>query len=210
MRKDFTHALAVSWTSKLNQYTQKEGVELQKMTLGMEIFLHNIPRLVLLAVVAVLLGVLPQFAAILLPFSWIRKYACGLHARNGLNCTVVSLLLFVAVPFVLHALDIQMNAGTLVLVFVLISICLFKYAPADTAARPILGEKKRARLKRNSVIASIVLLILALLLLNETFYGHVALGVIYATVSVLPITYKILGRSMKNYEQHEREPIPRE
>lgn len=87
---------------------------------------------------------------------------------------------------------------------------LNRYVP-DTAARPILGKKKRAKLKKKAAIASGFVLSLALILrftLNDQiFYSLVALGAMYAVVSVLPVTYMLLGRSMNNFEKFEREAI---
>jgi accessory gene regulator B len=105
------------------------------------------------------------------------------------------------VPYALQG--IYINTAAFILIFAVIGIGLYKYAPADTAARPILGKKKRARLKKKAVAASIVVLVLALVFLNEVYYGLVAAGAVYAIIAILPLVYKILGRSINNYEQYE-------
>jgi accessory gene regulator B len=195
--------MAVTWTSKLNRYVHKEGLELRKMTLGMEIILHNIPKLVLMVSVAALLGILLHTVITWFAFACIRRYASGLHASNGITCTLMTLLMFVAAPFALQVTYVDISVAVLLLMFALIGFALYLYAPADTAARPILGEKKRARLKKKTVTSSIIVLALTLVFLDEAFYGHVVLGASYVVLTVLPLAYRILGRSMNNYEQYE-------
>ena len=180
---------------------QKEGIELQKMTLGLEILLHNIPKLVLMVAVSAILGILTQTIITWFSFVCIRRYASGLHATNSITCSVTTLLMFVLTPYILYGFHI--NMWILVVIFAVIGFGLFKYAPADTAARPILGKRKREKLKKKAVIASGILLVLALLLNNEAFYTLIAAGAVYALILVLPFTYKILGRSTNNYEKFE-------
>lgn len=201
LETDILHNLAVKWTSKLNRYAQKEGIELQKMILGMEIILHNIPKIVLMIVVSLILGIFQQTFVTWLSFVCIRRYASGLHASNSTTCTVMTLLMFVAMPYVMQ--NITIGAITFILIFAIVGLGLYIYAPADTKARPILGKKKRGRLKRSAVIANFVMLAVTLIFLNEVFYVLVAMGAVYAVVVVLPLTYKILRRSIKNYEQYE-------
>ena len=201
MKKDLTHALAVSWTSKLNRCSHKEGIDLQKMILGMEIILHNIPKLVLMVIIASLLGTLYYTLATWLSFVLIRRYACGLHAGSGINCTIMTLLMFVAAPYVMQG--VYINEITLILAFVLIGFGLYRYAPADTEARPIIGKNKRARLKKSAILTSLLVLALTLILRQEALYVLVTVGALYALIVVLPPTYTVLGRSMKNYERYE-------
>ena len=196
------HSLAVIWTSKLNRYANKEGIELQKMIYGMELLLHNVPKLILIIAVAAMVGILPHTIITILSFASIRAYAGGLHASNSINCTIVSLFKFIAIPFVLQ--DTQLiNVESLIFIFTVIGLGLYKYAPADTEAGPILGKERRARLKRKSVLASIIVLTVTLIFVDNIFYGLVAIGALYAIISILPISYRILGRSMNNYEKYE-------
>ena len=91
--------MALSWANALNQRTKKEGSDFQKMVLGLEILLHNIPKLILMVVLSAVLGILMQTFIIWIPFAIVRRYASGLHAQNGITCTIMTLLMFVAVPY---------------------------------------------------------------------------------------------------------------
>ena len=195
MKASYTHTLAVAWTSSLNRYVQKEGIDLQKMTLGLEIILHNIPKLVLMTATAAFWGILPQTMITWLSFACIRRYSSGLHASNGITCTFMTLLMFVAAPIALQ--NLYIGATTLTAIFAIIGLALYKYAPADTASRPILGSKKRARLKKKAVVTSTIVLALSLLFVDSIYYVNIVTGAIYTVIVALPLTYQILGRSMK-------------
>ena len=201
MKTDMLHNLAVSWTGTLNNYVKKEGTDVQKMVLGMEILLHNIPKLLLTLIIAFAVGILPLTLITFLPFVGIRRYAAGLHAENSITCAVMTLLMFVAVPYALQG--IFLNEIVLIALFATLAAALYKYAPADTASRPIIGKNKRLKLKRKSVIVCVVTLILALMLRAEAFYVYVAAGATFAVITALPQTYKLLGRSTNNYEKYE-------
>jgi len=171
------------------------------MILGLEIVLHNVPKLILLVVVSNFMGILPHSTITWLSFACIRRYASGLHARNSITCTVMTLLMFAAIPYALQ--DMYLYGEILILIFVVISLMLYKFAPADTASRPILGKRKRAKLKVKAVASSIFLLILTIIFSTESFYVLTAVGAIYAVIAILPCTYFILRRSLNNYEQFE-------
>ena len=195
------HNIALAWTTKINRYTQKEGVELQKMILGMEILLHNIPKFIIMVAAAILLDILPQAMLTWISFAYIRRCAGGLHANNSITCTIMTLLMFVAIPYALQGS--QFNIAFFIATFAVVIFGLYKYAPADTAAKPILGEKNRLKLKKQSILSAAIVLAVALIFFDETLYGLIAFGALYALISVLPITYKLLKRSMNNYEQYE-------
>ena len=201
MKEDVIHSWSAAWVNNLNRHANKEGIELKKMILGMEILLHNMPKMVLMMAIAVYLSILPQTLVTWLSFIVIRRNSGGLHAGNSITCTIMTLLMFVAVPYALT--EIQIGIGAFLLIFAVIGLGLYRYSPSDTAARPIIGKKKRARLKKGAVAACVFILALGLLLRNEMLYGLFTAGALYALIAVLPFTYKILGESMNNYESYE-------
>lgn len=200
--KDYSlHNISANIVEKINRYTQKEGVELQKMIFGMEILLHNIPKLVLMFAVAILLGILPQTFVTWLSFALVRRYASGLHASNSITCTITTILMFVLVPYMVQ--NIYINILHFSIIFGIIILVLHLYAPADTQANPIIGESKRKRLRKSALISSISIFLITSILIEETYRIYIAFGAIYAGILILPITYKLLKRRMKNYEQYE-------
>ena len=201
VKKDMIGSIARTCANGLNQYVHKEGKDLQKMVLGIEVLLHNVPKMILMFLVALMLGILHLVVLTWIPFACIRRYAGGLHASNSISCTVMTLLMFVAVPYFLQ--EVSISAIGVILLFGVICLGLWKWAPADTKAKPIVGAGKRKRLKKQAVISCMAVLAAVLLFGREEFYVFVLIGAAYALIAVLPLSYKILRRSERNYEKYE-------
>ena len=200
LKTSLIHRIAVLWTSKLNYYTKREDVELQKMTLGMEIMLHNIPKIILLTTVSYVIGILHLTFIIWIPFAVMRMYASGLHAKNSITCTLMSLTMFVLVPFTVQ--EMQISKLTLFIIAFVTCLGFYKYAPADTEARPIIGKNKRAKLKKQAMLSSLAIFAASFFLYNE-FNLLVAISYVYTLVAILPLSYKLMRRRGNNYEKYE-------
>ena len=203
MENIIIHKAAVALSGKLNLYIGRDGLELKKMTLGMEVAIINISKLVAIYVLAALLGVVGPTAVIHIAYFAIKRYSFGLHALNSTVCTVVSCCLFVAVPLAVQVMGLGIGNVTVGAVFAVVLACLYCYAPADTKARPLIGAQLRVQLKKKAVLCGAVLMLVALLIPSGEVKLLLTLGVVFQTVSVLPITYKILKRSERNYETYE-------
>ncbi|MCL2398998.1 MAG: accessory gene regulator B family protein [Defluviitaleaceae bacterium] len=201
MENELIQRTAKVLTRKINCYTCKDGLELQKMELGMEILLINVSKIIIIYLLAILLGILGQTLIIHGAFMLTKRYSFGLHALNSTVCTVLSCCMFVFIPLLLSDMGIS-NPIVLTVFPVIISI-LYRYAPADTKARPIIGVKLRKQLKYKSIAFSTIAMAIALIVPNESLKLLMVLGAAYQSISILPITYKILKRSEKNYEMYE-------
>ena len=197
-----TKAASVWLAKKLNKYTRKEGIELTKMTLGMEVILINVIKLTIVYVLATIVGVLGLTFVTHIAFVAVKRYSFGLHALSSAVCTLASCTMFVLIPWLVSGLGIGNLAVLAVFVGVILSLAFF--APADTKAKPLFGVNYRKRLKIKAVISGVVVLVAALLIPNETIKLLLTLGAVYQGISILPLTYKILKRSERNYEKFER------
>ena len=201
MENKLTQTAAKFLAGKMNYYTCKEGLELKKMELGMEIIIINVLKLVIIFTLAVWLEVLWQTFVAYAAFATIKRYSFGLHALNSTACTLVSCCMFVIVPLLLINFGIN-NVGAIVAFSIILPV-LYLYAPADTKARPLIGVKLRARFKRKAVICGFFVFIIALLIPSEPVKLLLTLGAAYQSIAIMPFMYKILKRSEKNYEAYE-------
>ena len=203
MEGKLTRNLSFWIAERMNRYTRKEGTSLTKMTIGIEIVLINIIKLTIIYTLAGALGILPQTLAIQVSFAMLKRFSFGLHSLSSTVCTLVSCFLFVLIPWAASTFGIGIgNPGTAV-IFVGIILALYLYAPADTKARPLVGAKTRAKLKRLAVIYGAILMISALLMPNETIKLLITAGAAIQAISILPVTYKLLKRTERNYEKYE-------
>ena len=152
----FTERLAERITMRLNVKVKKEGVELAKMRLGLEILFININKLGIVFLIASHFNFLKESIFMMLVFASIRSGAFGLHAKRSVICTLITSAMFVAGPYISYR--IQLNNYMVAVAFIIITFCFYKYAPADTENHPILGEKLRLKLRKETVLKSLVLL----------------------------------------------------
>jgi len=202
MENKLIHLCALNLANRLNQYMGKSGPEFTKLVLGMEVIIINVSKLIIIYLLAAALGVVVQTAIIQAGYVLIKRHSFGLHALNSTVCTVVSCLMFVITPLILSGFGI--NNLTVLVVFIFIVMCLYLYAPADTKARPLVGVKLRAHLKKKAVFCGLVLMLITLLIPSYELKFLLTLGAVYQCLGILPITYKILKRSEKNYEKFEQ------
>lgn len=190
-------------TNKINYYLHKEGLELKKMKLGMEILLINISKFVIIFTIAAILNLLKEAVFMSAIFACIRRNAFGIHARNSFICTLTSVGMFVFGSYISYYL--KFNNYEVFSIFTIVNILLYKYAPADTENHPLIGVTLRKQRKKDAVITGLILMIIALLVPSSLIKTLMSLAVIFAIMLILPITYKLMKRGYKNYEKYERE-----
>ena len=201
MEGKFVHFASRSLVCRLNKHIKKDGIELQKLTIGMEILFINITKLVAIFLFAVAMGTLYQTLIIYTAFAMSKRYTFGLHAVNSTVCTFVSCGLFVLIPYMLT--EIGISNAYVAITFSVAFLLIYRYAPADTKARPIIGARLRIRLKKKAMICCGILMVMALTIPVPEIKLLITLGIVYQCIAILPFTYKILKRSEKNYELYE-------
>jgi len=194
-------------TEQILKWLYSEGniseIEYLKAKLGIESILLNISKFFIIYACAIRFQTLIPTVITHLAYVSLRKFSQGLHAKSSLVCTIVSLFMFVAIPYM--AQDVIINRWLIFLAFVVSTYLFWKYAPADTEKSPILGVKNRLELKLYTIGINVLLMYVALTLIMPMFRTLITIGMLMQVIMVLPITYKILGRSYKNYEKYETE-----
>lgn len=201
MENDFIHLVSLHFAKRLNKHINKDGLEFLKLVLGIETFIVNVSKLIVVYALSTLLGIFVETLTVHFAFILIKRYSFGLHALNSTICTICSVFMFVLLPYMLTGVEIGNHI--VIPMFALIILALYKYAPADTKARPLIGQKNRAAFKRKAVACGVVLLFVALLTPSGYAKTLLTMGAVYQSISILPFTYKILKRSERNYEAYE-------
>jgi accessory gene regulator B len=202
MENNLINSIAKNMAFRLSRDSDMEGTELKKMVVGIEIFLLTVSKLFVIYTLAIILDVVFYTLVIQGAFTLIKRYSLGLHALSSTVCTVVSCFMFVIMPWLLRGMAI--NNATVIGAFAIIILCLHLYAPADTKARPLIGKRLRASFKRKAIISGILLMGASLLMPSEAVKFLLTTGAAFQVITILPITYKILKRSVRNYETYER------
>lgn len=203
MKKELSlmEILAEKITIKINNKLNKQGLELQKMKLGVEILLINISKMTIIFTLAASLNLLKESIFMSIIFAFIRSTSFGIHAKKSIVCTIITSIMFIGAGALSNYLTVT-NYNVIV-IFTILNILLYKYAPADTENHPLLGEDFREKLRKKTVIKAMILMVLAIVVPNNIKI-LIILAVLEQTLSILPITYKLLKRGYKNYEKYER------
>lgn len=187
--------------NRLNVYMNKDGLEYEKLKLGVDVLVLSLSKVILTLVLAVYFDIFFEVLLMAVVHGIIRYNAFGLHAKDSNVCLVLTLAMFILPPILLKS--IYLSNYTVLIVFLLFSLLLYKYAPADTENHPLLGATLRKKLRIKTLVYSIIVMILTLLLPFGEFKIFPIISTLYVIIGVLPITYNILKRGYKNYEKYE-------
>lgn len=95
---DIQHALAVRIANYLDTETAQETKEKVLLTFGVELFLNEFLKLVLILLLAVLLGEVPIVLLSTIYFLLLRRYAGGRHCKTNLKCYMASIMTLLVLP----------------------------------------------------------------------------------------------------------------
>ena len=186
-----------------NKYPEYDEDKLEIINYGLESIYLTFTKIIIIFVLAIILNIWKEVLLLLAFYNLIRVSAFGMHAKKSIHCLIISLTLFIGGVYLCRYLVIP-----LILKVVLSIICIIliaKYAPADTEKRPIINKKLRKKYKIISVIISGIFAISIVLLSDKSISNYLLLGMIEATIMLLPITYKIFDLPYDNYKTYLNE-----
>ncbi|MBC1285765.1 accessory gene regulator B family protein [Listeria booriae] len=167
---------------------------------GVEIFLVNVTKGIIVYLAAALLGMLWQTLVVHLSYLMIRRHSFGLHAKTSLGCTITSVVMFVILPYFVK--EVQLSEWMIVLISGLILLNIAIFAPSDTENMPLFNAQKRHVLRRKSILNTIFVLLLMLLIPIGEIKILILYGMFVQVIMIHPWTYKIMKRSYNNYEKY--------
>lgn len=195
--------MADFFSIRLNKKLNLSELEYQKLRYGMEVIFINVLKTVIVFVLAAFFGIWKDTIIIFIAFAAFRLYAFGLHAKNSIVCTLISCTTHVIIPIITR--ELWLDKRIAVIIFAIFTICFICYAPADTESHPLIGEEFRKKLKIRAVIVSIVLPVMGVFFFTNRIMMLILCAEFYAVVGIAPVTYTILQRRKRNYEQYENE-----
>ena len=196
-------------TNSLTNKIRKEMPDIDEeraeiINYGLQIILGEVPKVILMLVIAYLLGVfrlsLITFL-IVLPY---RTFSGGFHLRTHIGCIVTTCTFYCGVAVLAKNLvldditkDIFIIATT---IFGMIMIKL--YAPADTEDVPVLSKKIRKQKQVLSYIFFVSGLLVAFFIKNNLISNIIIFSYIAQTFMITKFAYRIT-KSKYGYEVYE-------
>lgn len=184
-----------SLTKKIQeQMPEVDNERAEVIKYGLEIIIGEIPKLILLVVVAIILkiGWLVVFAYLtMLPY---KVMAGGFHLKTNIGCLIGTFTVYygnvlLSKYMVIEPMYLKYIIIIATWIFSIIMISL--YAPADTINLPILRKKERKTKKILSYIFATIMLIGSLVIKNNTLANILLINVIVESVCISRLAYKI-------------------
>ncbi len=186
---NYNEKLADIISTKINAYTKKDKINYLKMKYGIEIFLINFSKMLLVFSISFFSKTFLQTSLMVITFWILRKSSFGLHSKKSFICTLISLFMFNAIPIIVK--HFYINKYVIFFTVIVLSVFLIKYSPAETEGHPILNKDK---LKKIIFIKCMVLTFIILIIPNNYYRILLACTLLCQVMGVLPITYKLLKR----------------
>ncbi|WP_160691802.1 accessory gene regulator B family protein [Clostridium sp. C2-6-12] len=127
--------------------------------------------------------------------SILRKSSGGIHASSPRKCAIISTIISIGMGLICKKLYINISFTILigVLIFVWSYLTVYKVAPVDSLAKPIKSDKKRNRLKRNSIVILSIYLIIIFLDLLYFYYKKNLSALSYSYCIYMGILWQVFS-----------------
>lgn len=168
---------------------------------GLQLIIGEIPKEILLFVIAYFLGIFKLTLISVLIVAPYRCFSGGIHLHTHIGCIICTCMLYIGTALIGKYVVLVGTTKYLILglVWLFSSIMVMKYAPADTENVPILRKKERTQKKIISEIVLSINIIIALFINNTAITSMVAYGLFIQTLMITRVAYKLT----KNKYGHE-------
>lgn len=177
------------------------SLEIEKLYLGIMIIGLNISEMIIVFIISFFMGIIKCTILFSIMFVILRLTAAGVHCKTSLSCIMLTSIIYIGSSYI--SINYPLNMYLTFAISIISTLLLYKYAPADTANRPILGLDHRKKLKIKTTIIASILILINLLILNNIIFNLTMFALLFEAVSVLPCSYKLMKTSYNNYENYE-------
>ena len=173
---------------------------------GFELIIGEVPKMILIFLIAILLGKLKYFLISIAIIGPYRTFSGGIHLKTHIACFLSTTFLYLGNVFISGMFEITnfyVKVVTITIVYIFSVIMIILYAPADTDSVPILRKIDRKRGKIKSIICVSVVLIVSVITEDQVISNMCLIGVFVQTVTIMKISYKIFNVKL-GYLEYEK------
>ena len=173
--------------------------ELDKIRYGIEGIYLTVTKLVIIILLGFLFNILYEIFLLLLFYNFLRFFGFGYHARNSLECLIISITLFFIFPFLIYKHLLIFNCKWLIIGLCLINFFLF--APSDTKKRPMINKRKKL-IRKAFVIFITIIYSIIIPFVDYKLSSILLLSIVIQTIMVNPFIYMIFKQPYNNYKNY--------
>ena len=168
---------------------------------GLQNIIGEIPKIILLFIIAWILGVFKEVLFMFIVLSPYRGASGGFHLKTHIGCIIGTNIFYCGVAFLSKSLILSEEIKYLMVlgVWVFGMIMIKLYAPADTENVPILSKKERKKKKILSYLTFTIGMIASLVIKDNVVSNILIFGNLLQTINITKIAYK-LTKNKYGYE----------
>ncbi len=196
-------------TSKIKENVENIDEEKELIiNFGVKLIFGELPKIIILFIIGFILGIGWYTLILFFLLAPYRSFTGGFHLKTHLGCMITTSILYL-IPIILAKfisipqIFLYISA---ILVGILSTILITKYAPADTENIPILSIKERKSKKIKAYIALAILLAISVLIPDKIISWMLIYGIFLQNLTILPISYK-LTKNKYGYEVYAEESL---
>lgn len=187
-----------------NEMPEVDDEKAEVIFYGLQNILGEIPKTILLFVIAAILGILKETLIAFILIMPYRSVSGGFHLKTHLGCILGTSLYYFGIVFLSKYVIFSqvIKYVVILLIWIFGMIMIKKYAPADTENVPILAKKIR---RKNQVLAYIFFtigLVVAGILNNTTVSNILIFANLIQTLTITKLAYR-LTKNKYGYEVYQ-------
>jgi len=198
---DFNKFLCEKTLNYFRDHLNLDQLEVEKLYLGIMVIGISISELIIVFIIAFFIGIIKGVILFTIMFAILRLTAAGVHCKSSLACIIFTSIIYIGSSYI--SIKCPLNMHLTFIISIISTLLLYKYSPADTENRPILGEEHRKKLKIQTTIIASILILINLLLLNKIVFNLTMFALLLEALSILPLSYKLMKTNYNNYEKYE-------
>jgi accessory gene regulator B len=173
--------MAVGFCDWLNKISPRDPEENQVIQYGMELFLDNVIKIIVILFIGIILGKGFESVVVLLTFCSLRLQAGGIHAKTNLGCGFSAFLIW-AVSILG---DIYFDVNVLFLPYIyIVAVSIIICCVPRTINIEHFSSQDKLRKKINSIV--VLTLMMAVAFLNPALRELIIYPVILEVLTLLP------------------------
>ena len=173
--------------------------ELDKMKYGIEGIYLTITKLFVILLLGFIFNILYEIILLLVFYNFLRFFGFGYHARNSLECLIISISLFFILPLLVSKQLLTFNYKWLLVSLCIINFLLF--APSDTKKRPMINKKKK-RIRKTFVILITIIYSIIIPFVDYKLSSILLLSIVIQAIMINPFIYMIFKQPYNNYKNY--------
>ena len=111
--------------SKIKSKNNFDDIKIAELRYGLEAFYMLFTKMGVIILINLVLGLTKELILFLIFFTPLRGFGFGFHAKTNFQCWLISLPLFIIIPYLIHYMDMNFITTIIITIFSIFIILFF-------------------------------------------------------------------------------------